>query len=217
MQENVKSKPILFSTDMVRAILDGRKTMTRRILKAGFDLSDGFRVINVLENRFKNIGTHAFFTDDKITATVKCPYGNVGDELWVRETFQDLACFDSQLKGWAFKADYGMDDAAKEFKVNWRPSLFMPREACRLVLRITNIRVEQLMAISEDDSKKEGIDFSLFNENKWFYDYLAEEYSTCFPFISFRSLWVKINGESSWDKNPWVWVVEFEVKEVKHG
>lgn len=208
----MKSSPILFSTEMVRAILDGRKTQTRRLVKMPVyhpsmqekDVSKMVIKDNILyDGNGENIGTMK-------------PPRNIGDVMWVRETFQDLACFDSQLKGWAYRADDGMDEHAKEHRINWRPSLFMPYDACRIFLEITNIRVEKLHDISENDAYNEGIKYETFNDNKWCFDYVAKQYSTCFPCISFRSLWVSINKADSWYSNPYVWVIEFKIKEVKN-
>ncbi|WP_394990032.1 hypothetical protein [Emticicia sp.] len=211
MKKN-NSKPILFSTEMVQAILDGRKTMTRRIVKFGFDQKD-FSFIKIMQNTDNQIGTHAFFNGDQITATIKCPYGNIGDELWVRETWQQRSEKAMQLgfEKYYYKAGWeGCTDGG------WKPSIFMPREASRITLEITDIRVERLQSISNKDAKAEGAavnltlkDFDLLKGLEWVIPRPFLEHQ-----FGFLALWSRINGIDSWQENPWVWVIEFNVKEV---
>lgn len=141
----------------------------------------------------------------EIASAHDCPYGQVGDVLWVRETvsrFSFGGCY-------AYKADNDPEDECTK----WRPSIHMPFEACRLFLEITNIRVERLHDISKDDAVSEGIAKKEhdFLHNGW-KDYLDSEYDTPYmnPVYSFRSLWSSINGAESWDANHWVWVLEFK-------
>jgi hypothetical protein len=213
-------KPILFSTPMVQAIMEGRKTQTRRVVKPQ-PHSYGEEIIDSGIPWYKGKGQwhNRFVVSDnptryEIASTHDCPYGKVGDILWVRETWQTGAL------GWIYRASWNskLPDGVK-----WKPSIFMPREACRLFLRIKSIRVERLQDISEDDAKSEGIQFhfeELFQEFRY-RDYdknLQKGYgnpSVDYPTwreakSSFQSLWVSINGQDSWDANPWVWVVEFE-------
>lgn len=169
----MKEKPILFSTPMVQAILEGRKTMTRRIVK-GTPL--------VWLNDFS-----PEFVADKDNAL--CPYGQVGDVLWVRETWENYQ------GGYNYKAGkYGL------LGQKWKPSIFMPREACRLFLKITDIKAERLQDISRGDCMGEGCPFpniaKTTDPQKWF-----------------SELWQSINGEQSWKDNPWVWVISFEKTE----
>ena len=125
-------KPILFSEPMIKAILDGRKTMTRRVLNP-----------NKLHNGFA-------FDDPRIACG--CPYGKPGDTLWVRETFS-VNCIDDKISVF-YRADCGSDgDGAK-----WKPSIFMPRKHSRINLHITEVRTERLQAISEADAIAEGIE-----------------------------------------------------------
>jgi hypothetical protein len=132
----------------------------------------------------------------------KCPYGTVGDILWVREKFrlENGICY--------YAADF--DTKLKEHK--WKPSIFMRKEHCRLYLQITDIRMERLNKISKSDAKKEGIEFNRDNLFKQLvykcYANSGLDYTN--PIGSFRSLWEKINGIGSWEKNPWVWVISFK-------
>lgn len=181
----MKIRPILFSTPMVPAILEGRKTQTRRVIKdktehvARILMKDGLAVSYVR-------GAGAQLWED---SAFKCPYGQVGDVLWVRETFLNFNPVD-QAPEYIYKAEnpnFGMVSGEK-----WKPSIFMPKDAARIWLRITNVRVERLHEITEEDAIREGSKY-LLNVREWFAD-----------------LWKSINGEESWKSNPWVWVVEFE-------
>jgi hypothetical protein len=190
----MKEIPILFSTPMVQAILEGRKTMTRRVVKQPLD-NRGVRTTNVpFEDWHGN--------------EIKCPYGQVGDTLWVRETFKWSTAIPTQA---IYKADY-TEQELKEHPVKWKPCLFMPREACRIFLKITNIRVERLQDISVQDAINEGIENIKEGDPYGFKIYSNGNIqgSTGGTHISFASLWQSINGEQSWNNNPWVWVVEFE-------
>jgi hypothetical protein len=163
-------KPILFNTDMVQAILENRKTQTRRIVKL-----NGCKSFDVPSDWDKEAIDH--WTGGK------CPYGQVGDVLWVRETWK----WDIFTGGYfaLYRADYSTNFGAK-----WKPSIHMPFEACRLFLKITNIRVERLQEITCKDVLAEGMDSGHDS--------------------SFITLWQSINGAKSWDSNPWVWVIEFK-------
>ena len=208
-------KPILFSTEMVQAILEGRKTQTRRIIKpqpkegiitTAFDFKKGFYAskIKIEENpdRFE------------ITKLFKPKY-QTGDILWVRETWQTAWNFYKKSCETIYKADggYWIDD---DGIMKWKPSIYMPKEAARIFLEVSNVRVERLKDISEEDAIEEGIEIIHYAENilPVFRNYLLKEKKgTLNPRLSFRTLWEKINGEDSWDANPWVWVYEFKVVE----
>jgi len=185
-------KPILFSTPMVQAILRGEKTQTRRIIKPEPDIKKG----SVIEpcNHYKGfdfiqkklIGTNP--DRFEIITAIKCKY-KVGDILWVRETFQILP-----PNMVFYKAD-----TENKATGNWKPSIFMPKEACRFFLKIKGIKIERLNDISESDAKAEGVEtldlypgYNVSNRGKY------------------EGLWNLINGNGSWDKNPFVWVYEFE-------
>ena len=183
-------RPILFSAEMVRAILHGRKTQTRRVVKLTAD------------GHVQAPSKHLRWYPTDPGAIQACRYGQAGDLLWVRET-------------WARHAsgvDYAADFAAvsRPQAGPWRPSIHMPRWASRITLRTTDIRVERLQDISEDDARAEGAmwhDGGTYWHSGWSHDYSdvhADAYS------SFARLWNKINGPGAWDANPWVWAISFE-------
>jgi hypothetical protein len=177
---------------MVRAILDGRKTMTRRVVKP---------------SSVKNYGN--------------CPYGQIGDRLWVRETFYcDHAFYPNgtpdscqwkekdgiktpflieekraeMLANMYYRADGEPDFEGAEGPTPWKPSIHMPRWACRIELEVTGVRVERLQDISLGDVDREGA---------------PAKYPSGAAKMDFQELWESINGAGSWEANPWVWVVEF--------
>jgi hypothetical protein len=159
---------------MVQAILEGRKTMTRRVVKPQPPSGEGI-------------------------AGVRFPFGQIGEILWVRETWAPA------LDTIAYKADYSEFLLNKpENKGIWKASIFMRKDACRIKLRITNIRVERLNDISEEDAKREGVTLrgNIIKENN-------PDFTHAYRF-AFCLLWESINGKRSWDQNPWVWVIEFE-------
>lgn len=212
----MSERPILFSGPMVRAILAGNKTQTRRVAKEFASRDD----LDAILRRFPNQNG--------------CPYGQPGDRLWVREsthrrpmlnllTGEPLA---EKYDGGAYTAD-GADVLTPEgFDLAWWysrkscPSIHMPRFACRLVLEITSVRVERLQAISYEDALAEGaFDPRMFwgaefdDVDSESADELARRLQ--WPQRAFRELWCKINGAGSWDANPWVWVVEF--RRIENG
>lgn len=206
-----KQRPILFSTDMVQAILSGTKTQTRRIVKPQKN-----------ENLVLSRDFQAEYDNGEL---VKCPYGKPGDVLWVRETWCLTTPYGPEDYYFGYKAgnyapyikapekyDYATPDV-------WKPSIHMPKAACRIFLRIKHVRVEQLNKVSKNDAIAEGIKWqfsALFKERRYF-DYEDKESEWRDPVSSFHSLWESINGSGSWKDNPWVWVVEFEMigREVK--
>ena len=196
-----KLRPILFSTPMVQAILEGRKTQTRRVVKARSYITDVADDI-----------PYEMTEDDH--QPIKCPYGKVGDVLWVRETFSKIIPLEKSESVFVFKAD---DDCYKDYVEDWqgwKPSIHMLFEAARIFLAITNIRVERLYDISQQDSINEGIEYlgtgDYGPEWKCYFDPKHDTPPYTSPQNSFMSLWVSINGLDSWDANPWVWVVEFK-------
>ena len=184
MSTEIKERPILFSAPMVRAIIEGRKTQTRRLFNEtpeDFD-DDGHPLV-----RGK---------DDKLHRT-RCRYGKIGDRLWVRESF----AYDGEVGGKEFFLYTATDSRCQIDSyepVKWTPSIHMPRRASRISLEITGVRVERLQDISEDDAKAEG----------WHGD--ISKFPDQYPALWFQNLWASINGEESWNSNPWVWVVEFK-------
>ena len=205
--ENTKTtfRPILFSTPMVQAILEGRKTMTRRTKGLAdsypknviFERSNGWPKQGNWIAKYKISSNPDRFEIENI---IKCPY-QVGDVFWVRETFYKTIA--EELKGaFFYKAD--IDKLSWTFK--WKPSIFMPKEACRIFLKIKSIRVERLQDISEEDAKAEGVNCL----NPFWQDYTTPESFFLSPGASFISLWELINGIQSVENNPFVFVYEFE-------
>lgn len=221
-----KEIPILFSTPMVQAILDGRKTQTRRIITG--------KHLEVLNH----IGKDDF-------NVLTCPKGVPGDLLWVREAYK--------LIGWDFEdAELTVEyrDGSKDVVVDthedpdwliaqidklenkgiiiqseidderflftdkphpWIPSIHMPKFVSRIWLEIVSIKVERLQDISEDSAIKEGVELDSAGRYKNYLgpDIWGREFKCQSPSHSFKELWQKINGKESWDLNPWVWVIEF--------
>jgi hypothetical protein len=131
-----------------------------------------------------------------------CPFVDESEMMWVRETWAKAPI------GYVYKADY-LEGVRPESVEKWQPSIFMPKEACRLKLRIKNIRVERLQDISDEDAIAEGIEQTHLIKNIRFYrDYING--GADYPVESFKSLWILINGRESWDNNPLVWVIKFE-------
>jgi hypothetical protein len=200
----MKQRPILFSTPMVQAILEGRKTMTRRVIKPQpettlYDVKMGYW------SEYPNDLKHPY---------VKCKHGEIGDVLYVRETWRkylsedgneiiDFAADDHEMlyltDGDGFQVFN--KDGSEKF-VPYRPGIHLPKKHSRIWLRITDIRVEKLQDISEEDAKKEGVNSS--NYTGIGVDELKVNR------YAFRDLWDKINGDESWLQNPWVWVISFE-------
>ncbi len=194
----MKERPIIFSTPMVKAILEGRKTQTRRIIKP--QPPEGCKYTGVqFDITKKQIG---FYWTDGTTGdnhgywpglykNLISPYGMPGDLLWVRETFSIY------LNAYLFKSTNTI------FKgVKWKPSIHMPKAVAQVWLKITHVKVERLQDISEEDARDEGVD-----GNEWVYINRKEtSYKN-----GFFSLWVDIYGSNSFNKNPWVWAIEFEV------
>jgi len=222
-----KLRPILFSTPMVEAILDGRKTQTRRLTKIGND----YKYLGHSKNE-NDIEIFDFCSPTSkfgfATDFIKSKY-NVGDILWVRETFAET-CDEYGSPIIAYKAGKprlitgcnGKYELWKETDTNWsidnfpacgkwKPSLFMPFFACRLFLKITKVKVQRLQEISKEDAICEGVESTQLNDVTFYKDYEYNRWLHINPKSSFATLWYKINGIKSWDENPLVWVVEFEV------
>lgn len=213
--KTVKERPIIFSAQMVRAILEGRKTQTRRIVK--FDIPSWANHVRNLSgapwNIFQWVEVDKTHHPDGICVNwwpemrsgCSCPHGMPGDRLWVRETWHtDTQCLkdaraqheDAMSSSTIFyKADPVNDNAG----CIWRSPIFMPRWASRILLEITDIRVERLQEISEGDAIAEG------------WEPLADgNPGNGGPFDWYRSIWKSINGKDSWNENPWVWCISFK-------
>ena len=198
---------------MVQAILEGRKSQTRRIIKSRHE-SGLFQIGKTMDGSITKITS---LDCDERPKNDCCndikSIANVGDILWVRETWQDLQCFDYNMKGFAYKADNAASIHAEEYKIKWKPSIFMPKEAARIFLKITNIRVERLQDISVDDAISEGIEKLPVWKNRvvenLYTNYMKDGRGPQTPRLSFFSLWESINGKESLASNPWVWVYDF--------
>jgi hypothetical protein len=190
---------------MVQAILEGRKTQTRRTKK--------LEKINQYPDNWYFIGTNdpgtLFFFKNRISqeeVIMFCPYGAKGNLLWVRESFYE-PLFEALNGKYYYKAD--LEKQGWDFK--WKPSIHMPKEACRIFLRIKNVRVERLNSITGKDAICEGIEFAKTKGvTSLFKDYTKNKEYFFAPGNSFMSLWASINGKESWLSNPYVWVIEFE-------
>jgi len=192
MSTQKKEKPILFSGPMVRAILDGTKTQTRRLVK----MQPGYaHVMRYCAGDLAARQIGACRWED-----VRVPYGKPGDRLWVKEThrFDGLDTKIAIAKRDFESVQYRADEDDKF--VTWRPSIYMPRWASRITLEITDVRVELLQDITEIDAMNEGVFADIPNETPW----------PMMPSDAFCHLWESINGPDSWAQNPWVWVISFK-------
>lgn len=201
-----KARPILFSAPMVRALLDGRKTQTRRIAKVKKEEFLSSEMLEDLEIR----GFETMRDDpDGFFVIPPCPYGRRGDLLWVRETWMpralDLSI--SRIMKPRYRADSG--EERPEWRRLWKPSIHMPRWASRLTLEITGVRVERLNDISQSDAKAEGL--TQCESGFWWYEPSTQEGCYYDPRWAYEELWESINGFGSWNENPWVWVLTFKV------
>ncbi len=215
-----KQRPILFSTQMVQAILEGRKTQTRRTkkLESINENPDNWTFFE-FDGKFFNFQNNA---NPSIMVGIPCPYGKPGDILWVRESFSRHFIWGTEpLKDWTktiregktciFYKDGsivgGCDKHQREER--WKPSIHMPKAAARIWLEITNVRVERLHDISGEDAIAEGIE--RMPTASWWKNYMNSPLpGTSCQIESFKTLWESINGKESLDANPWVWVVEFK-------
>lgn len=184
----MKERPVIFNSEMVRAILDGRKTQTRRIAKA-----------------------------DNSNHLLGCPFGQVGNLLWVREAFRvhsratDVATLvyrANERNSWTEQTRRVPVSVCNKpvSPEKWTPSIHMPRWASRITLEITGVRVERLNDISHDDAKAEGCCYSRGGG--------VPDFAVT-PADHFPTLWASIYGSESWSANPWVWVIEFRRVEVE--
>lgn len=205
----MKERPILFSGPMVRAILNGTKTQTRRVVK----LKGGTAGLDTMCPRSENEFVDIVFRE----LEKKCPYGQPGDRLWVKEAhFESRKWRHAPLFAVApdfmYRADYEYREEPRSVIGchHWRPSIFCTRQASRITLEVVSVRVERLQDISEVDAVAEGIEpVQMPTGVVMFYDYLKKRASVARAVSSYATLWESINGAGSWAANPWVWVVEF--------
>ncbi|ENQ2456767.1 hypothetical protein ACEOSJ_004597 [Klebsiella pneumoniae] len=216
----MSERGMIFNAEMVRALLDGRKTQTRRPIK--------WKQTRFTEIGEREDGSKWPWSEDAEHACDfwhPCPFGAVGDRIWVRETWgvvshafsddglmidwvpdrpataiHEMPFGNGYYSGYAiYAADgdftWGDDDGYEDGRSCWKPSIHMPRAASRILLEITNVRVERLRSMSQDDARAEGV------------------IAASGPMevgLAFRELWDSIYGEESWKANPWVWVIKFK-------
>jgi hypothetical protein len=226
MVMTMRERGIHFNREMVRAVMEGRKMQTRRIIQSPAKnmQANGQKVIDYREPGDKWYGEHVFsmrnqsgtwcdYTKEQFLA--KCPFGAVGDRLWVRETFRvfdssvECACEDhcscSRYHGKAIYRANGDDQEAK-----WTPSIHMPRKHSRITLEITNVGVQRLQSISQNDAVREGLvtlpasGRYCINQGDQYFGGASHDAREVFSW-----LWSSIYGEESWSDNPYVWVIEF--------
>lgn len=194
-----KEKGIVFSGPMVRAILDGKKSMTRRVMKRqpegwmASHLDNGFRKMTDFGNGWWGAATGS--GNVRVAHTnhsIKCPFNKVGDRLWVRETWAKAGEIGDAIE---YRADNPDPLTGK-----WRSPIHMPRWASRITLEITGVKVERLQDISDADCFAEGVIADRGNGETW-YDGKAKEI--------FSRAWDAMHGHDSWAANPWVWVISF--------
>jgi len=213
---STKEQPILFSAPMVRAILEGRKVQTRRVMKPqpGDDWNPE---VGICAYEWKGSGEPGpdFFGAGDEDECYKCPYGAPGDRLWVRETWANFGgyavLYQHHKPGVAYRATwdsdkYGWPDFAHHVSYvpggKWRPSIFMPRWPSRITLEITEVRVQRVQEISEEDAVAEGT-------GQWAME--TNAILTCETMRdAYRKLWDSINIKKyPWESNPWVWALSF--------
>ena len=234
----MKERPILFSAPMARAINADRKTQTRRAIK---DQSIGDRFSHVTEDGSAHIewegvpccGTGVWEVPE-YCADVPCPYGKPGDRLLVKETFFAYGRWETRFSAKKGRDEWHFIDMTEECGFSYlyaadnpdrtlakgrgtllpgwhrRPAIFMPRRAIRIFLEVVSVRVERLQDISEADAIAEGATGGHGSIPGYLYAATPHEH--------YRHIWESINGAGSWDKNPWVWVVEFKrIEPPKNG
>ena len=200
-----RERPILFSGEMVRAILTGRKTQTRRVVKqqpevgrsgCWFPERNSVRALHYANEDHLRRGLPLDFS----------PYGVPGDRLWVRETWAHDGSQAPPLyrADWLCQRDFpGV--RCEHGPARWSPSIFMPRWASRITLEVTGVRVERLQRISEEDAQAEGVSA----------DDIGRVGLPCYSARqNFERIWERINGAESWKSNPWVWVINFRKAET---
>jgi len=231
----MKERPIIFSAPMVQALLEGRKKQTRRIVKG---IPDNVTLHTYYgaytDGRFGSAPRPAiahslgWFVPDagdlwpcNDKDRIRCPYGQPGDRLWVRETWahhvQAIGAKRDEDGPFVYAAD---GEFAKQYRLGdkWKPSIFMFRYASRILLEITAVRVERLQDMEghvafESDALKEGVNAIHHGDGDYYYSAFRDEphpENWRDPADAFRELWESINGAGNWAANPWVWVVEFK-------
>ncbi|QYY30279.1 hypothetical protein K2O51_23190 [Cupriavidus pinatubonensis] len=206
-----KERPILFSGAMVLAILDGRKTQTRRVLNqaTGPSLSVGIEDEPGVAELSWLYGDGPGHEVHECIQRVACPYGRPGDRLWVRETWARPAALDPGPT--VYRADYpacvpaAFENVPPADAITWKPSIHMPRALSRILLEVTGVRVERLNDCSQADAIAEGAPPSHPSIDVVSRQFGYEDFSRSW----YAQLWEQINGAGAWEANPWVWVIEF--------
>ena len=226
----MRELPILMSGPLVRAVLAGQKTQTRRPIKRENKPDPGFEWAECLCREIDPSDTPC------VTCEARFPgLPSAGDKLWVRETFAIVhGCRDMDtgyIDDWMvprdlpkdddhgfwtvlYRADDRFDESKEDRGFSWRPMIHMPRWACRLVLPLVSVRVERVQDITEEDAKAEGVERISAGPGWECWMGYGPSPSCKTARDSFRSLWISIYGEASWDANPWVWVAEWKEIEV---
>lgn len=215
---SVKERPMLFTASMVRALLDGSKSQTRRLVK---DLPPW----NITEIVPDAGGTGKWLPNGPAPSGRgmasghwrHCPHGQPGDRLWVRETHRAIW---GQSPGYLIGVDYRADPQEKWERMRdhagrpqWTPSIHMRREYSRILLEIVSVRAERLEGISDEDCLAEGVHAIDHQGDGTYYHYEhthADPGNWCSAAAAYQHLWETINGVGSWAANPWVWVIEFK-------
>ncbi len=218
----MKERPILMSTPMVRATLReiDPKTQTRRVMKVQPPREVTSAGVMHAPGRGHD-GEWSWLSGDPkdcdswgvVGDEFRCPYGQLGDRIWVRETFDPI--YGQSPPDRIIEVDYRADweTHGKHYRMKdemgarrWKPSIHMPRELSRILLEITGVRVERLQDISERDAEAEGIE----RDSDGWRDYQMPSTQCCGAARdSYRTLWESINGPGSWAANPWVWCISF--------
>ena len=215
----MREHPLLMKGPLVRATLAGLKTQTRRPIKPQPDDD----IVDVRYDALADLWLGNTPEDNDLGYTsswaMRCPLGQAGDRLWVRETWQHYqnsgqrAADFSEHQRFAANCFYRADESnprTKPLSGKWRPSLLMPRWACRLVLPLVSVRAERVQDITEEDAKAEGVERISAGPGWECWMGYGPSSSCKTARDSFRSLWISIYGEASWDLNPWVWVAEWK-------
>jgi len=212
----MKERPILFSAPMVRALLAGTKTQTRRPVKERSPWPGGPAwVMSILPG--ERLWPHEYVGDARTNLRpMLCPYGAPGDRLWVKETIRLLPEFEPESEHAVseFSADGEITKAdAWPWKRRVLPSIHMPRGLSRIALEITEVRVQRLQNISEEDAIAEGVEATSPPDMLRYRDYRPEKEGLrstwSYARDSFHSLWESINGTASFAANPWIWALTF--------
>ena len=203
-------KPILFNTDMVRAIMDGRKTCTRRVVKTRRKDACGFYVTKRTDGSFT--GIYEYDEDERMFENQLIPPYKPGDILYVRETWHRYTKRDGKGEGCHLEEHYGYKASianSEDVEEPWKPSIHMPKEAARIWLKVTDVRVERLQDITDDGAKAEGANCKDGKNVGW------QEKQRRTAIERFSEIWESTVSKEkidscSWAANPWVWVIEFE-------